>query len=134
MSYFLESQLSQALRTVPKAMAAGLLNLETRKLIDLKTTSSHPTEVFGHIAAASHDLYEGPNVRYVEEVFRRSRGEQDADQRYFQEILMFSTNLVHYLCRLPKRQHLVFGVATSVHVNVGLVLVKAREAVRSIRT
>lgn len=124
--------LNEALKVVPKAVAAGIVDMDSGMMLGIKTTESHPQEVFDFLAAATKDMYEGENVTNIENLFKKSRGVK-SDERYFQEIIVTSKNLLHFFTRLPGQQSVVFAVVTTRDANVGLVLVKGREVSREIK-
>ena len=95
--------LVKLMNDVPKAVAAGVVDMGTGMLLGVKTVDSHPQEVLDLVAAATKDLFEGDNVTQIENTFKRVRGIK-SDERYFKEIVVMSTNLVHIFARL--RQHL----------------------------
>lgn len=128
----LKSSMGAALKEVPKAVAAGVVDMESGMLLDIKTTSSHPNEVFDLLAAATKDMYEGENVTNIENIFKKSRGVK-TDDRYFQEFIVFSTNLVHYFTRVPSKPNTVLAIICQGDANVGLVLVKGREIAKNLK-
>ncbi len=126
-----DEAMKAALKNVPKSVAAGIVDMGSGLLLDIKTTASHPQEAFDLLAAATKDLYEGENVSAIEELFKKARGVK-SDERYFQEIIINSKNLVHFFTRIPNHQTSVFAVVCSADANIGLVLLKGREIARQI--
>ncbi len=129
----IDRSLNLALKAVPKAVAAGIIDMDSGMLLGIKTSSSHPSEVFDFLAAATKDIYEGDNVTAIEDIFRESRGEKNNGERYFKEIVIFSSNLLHYFKRIPDNPSTVFSVVCSIDANIGLVLVKSRGIVKNIQ-
>jgi len=127
----LNDAIAHSLKAVPKAVAAGVVDMDSGMMLDMKTTASHPQEVFDFLAAATKDMFEGENVVTIENIFKKSRGSK-SDEHYFKEIVVYSTNLLHYFTRLPGKQETVYAVICSADANVGLVMVKAREIVKDI--
>lgn len=124
--------LTAALKNVPKAVAAGVVDMDSGMMLGIKTTESHPQEVFDFLAAATKDMYEGENVTTIEDIFKKARGVK-TKEHYFQEIIVTSQNLLHFFTRIPGQQNIVFAVVCSKDANIGLVLVKGREASKSIK-
>lgn len=124
--------LTAALKNVPKAVAAGIVDMDSGMMLGIKTTESHPQEVFDFLAAATKDMYEGENVTTIEDIFKKARGVK-TKEHYFQEIIVTSQNLLHFFTRIPGQQNIVFAVVCSKDANIGLVLVKGREASKSIK-
>ncbi|MBV6644664.1 MAG: hypothetical protein KI790_04410 [Cyclobacteriaceae bacterium] len=127
----LDKAIEASLKNVPKAVAAGVVDMGSGMMLDMKTTASHPQEVFDFLAAATKDMFEGENVVTIENIFKKARGSK-ATEHYFKEIVVYSTNLLHYFTRLPNNAGVVFAVVCAADANVGLVMVKAREIAKDL--
>lgn len=122
----LDDALQRAMTAVPECVAAGLVDLASGMVLSIKTVDSHPSEVFDFLAAATTDLFQGPNVVAIEKVFKKSRGlPETVDHHYFQEIIVNSENLIHIFIRGKKQQQVVCFVCRK-GANLGMVLTKAR--------
>ena len=77
------------------------------------------------VSAATKDLFEGDNVTAIENTFKRIRGVQ-TNERYFKEIVVLSTNLVHVFARLKSMQSMVVVAVGRSDANLGLALMKMR--------
>ena len=115
---------------VPKALTAGVIDLDMGMLLDVKTVDSHPSEVLDLVAAATKDLFEGDNVTAIENMFKKMRG-VESDQRYFSEMLITSQNLLHYFGRLKSNSRIAIVVVCRVDANIGMVMSKSRLIVNS---
>jgi hypothetical protein len=120
-----ETIITKTMTEVPKALAAGVVDMATGMLLGVKTVDSHPQEVLDLVSGATKDLFEGDNVTTIENTFKRMRGVQ-SNERYFKEILVMSSNLVHIFARLKRYEPVVLVVVCRVDVNLGLALVKTR--------
>ena len=128
----LDSVVQKAVTSVPECVAAGFVDLGSGMVLSIKTVDSHPQEVFELLAAATADLFQGPNVRSIENVFRKARGlSENSDHHYFQEIIVNSDNLIHVFLR-SKRQGQVACFVCRKGANLGMVLTKARMALPDI--
>lgn len=125
----LESALTKAQTSVPECVSAGYVDMSTGMLLGVKTVDSHPAEVLDLVAAATADLFQGQSVRSIAKLFRKSRGQREDGHNYFQEIIVFSDNLLHVLCRSKKYpdQAAVFVCRNT--ANIGMVLTKARMSI-----
>jgi hypothetical protein len=95
-------------------------------LLAVKTVDSHPSEVLDLVAAATADLFQGPNVTAIEQLFDKSRGIPSGHGHYFQEIIVFSQNLIHVFMRGKKNpSHAVVYVCRA-SANIGMVITKSR--------
>ena len=124
----LESALRKAIRDLPECVAAGYVDMTTGMLLAVKTVDSHPSEVLDLVAAATADLFQGSNVTAIEKMFKKSRGLKDDGHHYFQEMIIFSDNLLHVFVRGKKHtDHIVVFVARKT-ANIGMMLSKSRIA------
>ena len=127
----LDAALNKAASLVPECLAAGYVDTESGMLLAIKTVDSHPREVIDLVAAATADLFNGPNVSMIERMFKKSRGVADDGHHYFQEIIVNSDNLIHVFMRGKKQQQVICFVCRK-GANLGMVLTKARSGMPSV--
>ena len=128
----IDAVVQKAVTSVPECVAAGFVDLSSGMVLSIKTVDSHPQEVFELLAAATADLFQGPNVQAIENVFRKARGlPENSDHHYFQEIIVNSDNLIHVFLR-SKRQMQVACFVCRKGANLGMVLTRARMALPEI--
>lgn len=127
----LEKSLNTAQSQIPECVAAGYVDMSTGMLLAVKTVDSHPSEVLDLVSAATADLFQGTNVVAIEKIFKKGRGATD-NNHYFQEILVFSTNLIHVFMRGKKHQNHATVFVCRGNANIGMVLSKARMALPNI--
>lgn len=120
-----ESVVKGLMGNVPKAVAAGVVDMGTGMLLHVSTIESHPQEVLDLVSAATKDLFEGDNVTTIENTFKKVRG-VDSDERYFDEIVVTSTNLLHIFARLKSAPTVVAIVVCRVDTNLGAALMQTR--------
>lgn len=122
----LDDALQRAMTGVPDCVAAGFVDLSSGMVLSIKTVDSHPSEVFDFLAAATSDLFQGPNVVAIENIFKKSRGLPDTViHHYFQEIIVNSENLIHVFIRTKSQEQVICYVCRK-GANLGMVLTKAR--------
>ena len=68
----LDDALQRSLTNIPDCLAAGFVDLSSGMVLSIKTVDSHPSEVFDMLAAATADLFQGPNVVAIEQVFKKA--------------------------------------------------------------
>jgi hypothetical protein len=117
---------------VPECVAAGYVDMATGMLLSVKTVDSHPQEVLDLVSAATADLFQGNNVTAIENMFKRSRGIKPDNQHYFQEIVVFSENLLHMFLRCKKNTNHVLVFVCRKSANVGMVIAKSRITLTSV--
>lgn len=124
----LDAALNKAASLVPECLAAGYVDTESGMLLAIKTVDSHPREVIDLVAAATADLFNGPNVSMIERMFKKSRGVTDDGHHYFQEIIVNSDNLLHVFMRGKRYPDYVAVFVCRKSANLGMALTKARIA------
>ncbi|MCV2864832.1 hypothetical protein [Defluviimonas sp. WL0075] len=122
----LDKALSDAMNGVPECVAGAYIDIESGLLLSVKTLDSHPQAVLDMVAAATADMFQGPNVLQIEKHFRGSRGQKDAGNHYFNEFLVFSDNLIHVFLRTKKYPNHVISFVCRKSANIGMVLAKSR--------
>ena len=125
MSDNLTSALQGAVTAIPECLAAGYIDLSSGMLLGIKSVDSQPAEVVELLAAATADLYQGANVRMIEEIFKKARGLKDDHHHYFQEFIINSDNLIHVFIRGKNQDHVACFVCRK-SANLGMALTKAR--------
>lgn len=123
----LDAAIAETIKTVPEAVACGLVDMSTGMLIGVKTVDSHPQEVLDLVAAATSDLFQGSNVSSIEKLFKQARGTPNDDRHYFQEIVVLSDNLIHVFSRGKDNQEQVVVIVCRGSANLGMVLTKSRQ-------
>lgn len=122
----LDHALMKVQQAVPECVAVGYVDMSTGMILAVKTVDSHPQEVIDLVAAATADLFQGPSVTTIEKLFRKSRGQPEDGSHYFQEMLIFSENLLHVFLRCKKRGGHVLVVVCRASASIGMVLSKTR--------
>lgn len=124
----LEDAIQKSFTEIPECLAGGYVDLTSGMLLGIKTVDSHPQEVLEMLAAATADLFQGPNVVTIENMFKKARGLPMDDFHYFQEIIVNSENLIHIFMRSKANQEHVVTFVCRRTANLGMVLTKARAA------
>ena len=125
----LDSALQKSISAIPECVAGGYVDMSTGMLLSVKTIDSHPQQVIDLVAAATADLFQGSNVVAIEKLFRKSRGQADDGHHYFQEIIVFSDNLLHVFLRGKRYTDHAITFVCRKNANIGMVLTKSRMAV-----
>jgi len=131
----LDSIIQNSITKIPECLAAGYVDISSGMLLAMRTVDSHPREVMDLLAAATADLYDGANVRMIEQLFRRSRGLPESDgAHYFQEIIVNSENLIHIFMRGKLHPNYIMTFVCRRTANLGMALTKARLAMPEIES
>lgn len=130
----LDKAINQASSQIPECVAAGYVDMSTGMLLAVKTVDSHPAEVLDLVAAATADLFQGTNVTSIEKLFKKSRGLPQDDYHYFQEIVVFSQNLLHVFMRCKKNSNHAVVYVCRASANIGMVIAKSRMSLATVET
>ena len=130
----LDAILQKAVTSVPECVAAGCVDLGSGMVLSIKTVDSHPQEVIALVAAATADMFAGPNITTIERLFKKSRGISDDGHHYFQEMVVNSDNLVHVFLRGKQYPDYVVVFVCRKTANLGMALTKARMALPEIES
>lgn len=128
----LDNELASVSKNVPECVAAGFVDMKTGMLLGIRTVDSHPQEVIDLVAAATGEMFQGPTVSTVERLFKQSRGVKDDGHHYFQEIVVFSDNLLHVFLRAKRNEDLVLVTVCRASANIGMVLAKSRASLAGV--
>lgn len=124
----LDKAIQAAQTSVPECLAVGYVDMQTGMLLAVKTVDSHPSEVLDLVAAATAELFQGQTVVAIEKHFKTARGLTQDNYHYFQEMAVFSTNLIHVFMRGKKHTNHATVFVCRASANVGMVLAKSRLA------
>jgi len=130
----LETAIGKAIREIPECVAGGVVDMGTGMLLAVKTVDSHPREVLDLVAAATADLFQGNNVVAIERMFKKARGLKDDGHHYFQEMIVFSDNLLHVFLRGKKNPENVAVFVARKSANIGMMLAKSRLMLASLES
>lgn len=128
----LDRSMQAAMSQIPECVAAGYVDMSTGMLLAVKTVDSHPQEVLDLAGAAAADLFQGPNVTAIENLFKKVRGIKDDNLHFFQEIIVVSDNLLHMFMRGKRNTDHVLVFVSRKSVNVGMLIAKSRMALPAI--
>jgi hypothetical protein len=128
----LDRALQMAMNQIPECLAAGYVDMSTGMLLSVKTVDSHPQEVLDLAAAATAELFQGPNVTAIENIMKKARGLKLDTPPYFQEIVVFSENLLHMFIRCKRNTNHVILFVSRKSANVGMMIAKSRIVLPSV--
>ncbi|BBM82907.1 phosphatase domain-containing putative toxin [Candidatus Uabimicrobium amorphum] len=112
---------------IPDTVATAIIDLQTQKMTHLQTIDNHPQQVIDLLYAATEDMYQGPKIQEIEQLFCQIRQEQKP--HYFKEIIVFSKNLIHYFSRFSNNPHHIAVIVCRTNVNLANLVSKARSYV-----
>ncbi len=129
--HVLAEALHVARTAIPDCIAAGYIDIRTGTLVHMTSLDAHPPQIASLLAAATTDLYLGPNVTKIESLFKVERGLTEDGTHYFEDFIVTSANWVHVFMRCCDEQHVACFVCRR-SANLGMVLNRARSVMPSL--
>lgn len=104
---------------VEGATACGVVDLDTGMLLGIHNGAQYTQTLNEVVAAATMDLFRGPNVGRIEQMVRSHRGIPENGDHYFQEIHVSSHNNFHFM-KTIKSGKAVIVLVTKKTTNIGM--------------
>ncbi len=125
----LKSQLYKSIRGMPDCIAGGYIDLENKELLDMLSRGPESKEMLPRLVGITEDLFQGPNVVMIENVFKKSRGITDSGRHFFQEMVVMNDDLIHVFIRGKKYNNDIITFIFEGTVNTGMLLSKSRKEI-----
>lgn len=122
-----EQALQNAIGKIPDCLGVGLVDMREGLLLGAKTLGNHPQEILDLTAAATKDMFLGDNIRTIEELFRKARGDEAAASAAVTMFMFKTSRTLHLFFRSEKRPSLVLVVICKITANLGMALMKGQE-------
>jgi hypothetical protein len=104
---------------VDGAVACGVVDLDTGMLLGIHNSAGYTQTLNEIVAAASMDLFRGPNVSRIEQSVRKFRGIGEDSSHYFEEIHVTSKHNFHFM-KTVKNGRAVIVLVTKKSTNIGM--------------
>ena len=113
---------------VDGAVACGVVDLDTGMLLGVHNAEQYSQTLNEVVAAATMDVFRGPNVSKIEQMVRSHRGQPEDDGHYFEEVHVTSKNNFHF-AKTIKGGKAVIMLVTKKTTNVGMGWANIKQAV-----
>jgi hypothetical protein len=113
---------------VEGAVACGVVDLDTGMLLGIYNSSQYTQTLNEIVAAATVDLFRGPNVGRVEQLVRSHRGVPEDGAHYFNEAHISSANNYHF-AKTIKEGKAVVMLVTRKTTNIGMGWAQVKSAI-----
>lgn len=113
---------------VDGAVACGVVDLDTGMLLGIHNSSQYTQTLNEVVAAATMDIFRGPNVSKIEQMVRSHRGLSEDGGHYFDEIHITSSHNFHF-AKSIKAGKAVVMLVTKKTTNVGMGWANLKRAV-----
>ena len=101
------------------AVACGVIDLDSGMLLGIHNSANYTQTLNEIVAAATMDLFRGPNVGRIEQMVRSHRGQVENGEHYFQEVHVTSAHNYHFAKTL-KAGKAVIMLVTKKTTNIGM--------------
>lgn len=101
------------------AVACGIVDLDSGMLLGIYNSANYTQTLNEIVAAATMDLFRGPNVGRVEQMVRSHRSIPENGEHYFQEIHITSEHNFHFAKTLKKGKAVIMLI-TKKTTNIGM--------------
>jgi hypothetical protein len=112
--------IDEAMATLPKAVAVGVVDLGLRALLGMRTVDNQPATVIARLGTATRDFFSQRYFTASEEALCAGSEPQP------RQIVVLSANLVHLFARLEQRPQAVLVAVCRADTNLGLALTRLR--------
>ncbi len=114
--------------TVDGAVACGVVDLDTGMLLGIHNASQYTQTLNEVVAAATMDMFRGPNIGRIEQMVRAHRGIPENGEHYFQEIHITSQYNYHF-AKTIRGGKAVMMLVTKKSTNIGMGWAQLKAAV-----
>ncbi|HEY0840143.1 MAG TPA: hypothetical protein VGD74_08155 [Vulgatibacter sp.] len=116
---------------VDGAVACGVVDLETGMLLGIHNASQYTQTLNEVVAAATMDMFRGPNINRIQQMVRVHRGIPENGENYFDEVHIVSRNNFHFAKTL-KAGRAVIMLVTRKTTNIGMGWAQLRAAIPTV--
>ncbi|HLV60452.1 MAG TPA: hypothetical protein VKY51_03530 [Fredinandcohnia sp.] len=109
----------EIVENVDGAVACGVVDLDTGMLLGIHNSSGYSDAHNEVVAAATMDLFRGPNVIRAEQLVRAHRGVPEDGEHYFEEVFITSKHNFHF-AKVVKGGRAVVMLVTRKTTNLGM--------------
>ncbi len=118
----------EIVNTVDGAVACGVVDLDTGMLLGIYNGSDSTQTLNELVAAATMDMFHGPNISRIEQMVRAHRGLPENGEHYFQEIQVTST-ANYFFAKAIREGKAVMMLVTERTTNIGMGWAQLKAAV-----
>jgi hypothetical protein len=116
---------------VDGAVACGVVDLDTGMLLGIHNASQYTQTMNEVVAAATMDMFRGPNIGRIEQLVRSHRGVPENGDHYFQEIHITSAYNFHF-AKVIRNGKAVMMLVTKKTTNIGMGWAQLKAAIPAV--
>lgn len=116
---------------VDGAVACGVVDLETGMLLGIHNSAQYTQTLNEVVAAATMDMFRGPNIGRVEKMVRVHRGVPENGEHYFHEVHITSQHNFHF-AKTIKNGKSVIMLVTKKTTNIGMGWAQLKSVIPSV--
>lgn len=127
----MDKECKKIVQNVNGAVACGVVDLASGILLGIYNAAEYTEQHNETVAAATVDLFRGPNVIRTEQLVRAHRDVPENGEHYLTEVFMTSKHLYHF-AKVVKDGQAVIMLVTRKTTNLGLGWAQLQAAIPSI--
>ncbi len=116
---------------VDGAVACGVVDLDTGMLLGIHNAAQYTQTLNEVVAAATMDMFRGPNIGRIEQMVRAHRGVPENADHYFQEVHITSEHNYHF-AKTIRAGRAVMMLVTRKTTNIGMGWAQLKAAIPSV--
>jgi hypothetical protein len=109
----------EVVNQVDGAVACGVVDLDTGMLLGIHNSAQYTQTLNEVVAAATMDMFRGPNIGRIEQMVRSHRGLPENGDHYFNEVHITSAHNYHF-AKTVRGGKAVMMLVTKKTTNIGM--------------
>lgn len=115
----IDDSCKKVVENVDGSVACGVVDLDSGMLLGIYNSAGYTQTLNEIVAAATMDLFRGPNVGRIQKAVRSHRGIPENGEHYFQEVHVTSSHNFHF-AKTMKGGKAVIMLVTKKTTNIGM--------------
>lgn len=115
----IDSACKDIVDAVDGAVAVGVVDLDTGMLLGIHNNASYTSTLNEVVAAATMDMFRGPNIGRIEKMVRQARGQTEDASHYFEDVQITSRHNFHF-AKTIRGGKAVIMMVTKKTTNIGM--------------
>jgi hypothetical protein len=117
------------MQSIPECVAAAYIDMSTGLMLADMAVGNYDRSYFEFVAAKTADIFQGPAIVDIENVWKKHRNHPLDDRHFFQEMLIVSDNSLHMFIRCKRNTDHAVVFITRKTANIGMAIAKSRASI-----
>lgn len=120
----LQTVLEATIKAIPECLAVGRINISSGELLEIESEKSQSPKVIASLIMSLANLFEGPNVRLIKDIF----SSLDYEGSFFKKLVINSNNMFYVFMSVREEDKVGFFIFP-MSVDIDAALIKARSSI-----